>query len=1276
MASLQFNKPIVSSVNAPIPTRDLLSRLQALLDELSAIDQDAIDKSNLMAVKDDLANRKLLKHSNVGVQAYVCCCIADILRICAPDAPFTGGELSTIFKTMFQQFKKLNDQENPYFQQQAYLLKILSEFRSIILITDLPDSEAMILQIFDTLYELASSKNFPTKLEPLASNILSEIILETDNISNTVLKKILNKLITNDVGSSSDSLGLVGGRSNISNPAFNFSVAICEANVDRMSRQIAKLFSEMLYEAKDKDVIDRDDRIKSSLLIENLKKIHRITIQIWRFIPEMLISLIGLIDDELKAEDEKIRVLATETIGKIIGSKSGGSIVHKVDFVVTHRDIWLNWIKKTLDVSPVVRCKWVEQVPQIVEAYALENSSANPSSSSSLGGSDSLNEIVKGLLKCLLDTDERVRFTAVKSIDKISFNSFMGKVCDDKILSTLFQLLREKNPDIRNQVMKVLSSVYNEYLIQVANGTLGKTNGHDSIILEIPNQILSLIYINDLSITSMVDTAIFEQLLPFETNDVKRVDRLCETYSKLDSKSKSSFIAINRRQRQIAGVLEKFLDLGSSLAKLHQEQGDDEEKENQASLVTKLDKTIEWLCQTLPDGFNSRQCLERFYKLSNFRLFYLLKVAISYDSDYVSVKNSMKELLTRLNNPKNLKLETDKTNISTTDMISNFKLLMYRSSMLIFNKSNVAELLNYSKGKDHKWREVANEILENISNIVPEVFNNQVKELVDLLNNDGEGNESILRIIYHYIYKIPDAFPKGIDGSNFHESLKGFAINGSPVEAKYSIKILSLSNSKEIHYTNIFNSIYPLKLEGNEKFATHLSTIAELFLKDPLVVEEKATDITSFLIKEVLLTNRQGAANGDDDDFNDAWNTPILNEKILSLRIFMNRLRSSTANEDITTICQPVLKLFVSLIGNGGEIVSDNSTPNQFQCYLRLYAGFYILKLAKIPFFNEILTQETINRLIYLLQDSNAEVRGKILYKLEKYLSDESVSERFLPLIFFMAHEPNSDLKLRAEVTVKSMYKRHSNANNIKFESSILRLIHMISHTSEFKQLIEGDSQDEHIKAYSYALEYLVFFLRAIAKPENVSLLYYFASRVKQYRDASISEEIYERGPLSQTANNVYCVSELAQLIIKEFCELRNWAMQTWPGKVKLANDLFAPMKSTQEAHAIITKVYISDEVVLKLKLLLKYKLIGRKRKRERSQISSAGTHKRRLQIGTNVKIAKKVIKKTKAPTITEPSRKSNRSKKDVVYAESDSEEDDDDLVGDDVDISNFSLEP
>jgi sister-chromatid-cohesion protein PDS5 len=94
LQKLRFNEPLSWRVGkSAIPVADLLDRLQVLAKELSSMEQDDIDKDSLRKVSQELANGHLLAHRDKGVRAWVTSCVVDILRLCAPDAPFTGNQL-------------------------------------------------------------------------------------------------------------------------------------------------------------------------------------------------------------------------------------------------------------------------------------------------------------------------------------------------------------------------------------------------------------------------------------------------------------------------------------------------------------------------------------------------------------------------------------------------------------------------------------------------------------------------------------------------------------------------------------------------------------------------------------------------------------------------------------------------------------------------------------------------------------------------------------------------------------------------------------------------------------------------------------------------------------------------------------------------------------------------------------------------------------------------------------------------------------------------------
>jgi sister-chromatid-cohesion protein PDS5 len=93
MMRLQFNETLTWRPGKPIPIDTLLKRLDRLAKELADLDQENTDQSSLNKVAKEVASHQLLNHKDKGVRAYTACCVADILRLCAPDAPFTPSQL-------------------------------------------------------------------------------------------------------------------------------------------------------------------------------------------------------------------------------------------------------------------------------------------------------------------------------------------------------------------------------------------------------------------------------------------------------------------------------------------------------------------------------------------------------------------------------------------------------------------------------------------------------------------------------------------------------------------------------------------------------------------------------------------------------------------------------------------------------------------------------------------------------------------------------------------------------------------------------------------------------------------------------------------------------------------------------------------------------------------------------------------------------------------------------------------------------------------------------
>jgi len=90
---LRFKQPLVGRPGKPISVGDLLARLETLLNELRTIDQEEAHHESLRPVANELVTPGLLQHKDVGVRAWTCCCLVDMLKLFAPDAPYPAKNL-------------------------------------------------------------------------------------------------------------------------------------------------------------------------------------------------------------------------------------------------------------------------------------------------------------------------------------------------------------------------------------------------------------------------------------------------------------------------------------------------------------------------------------------------------------------------------------------------------------------------------------------------------------------------------------------------------------------------------------------------------------------------------------------------------------------------------------------------------------------------------------------------------------------------------------------------------------------------------------------------------------------------------------------------------------------------------------------------------------------------------------------------------------------------------------------------------------------------------
>ncbi|GKT87848.1 LOW QUALITY PROTEIN: SPO76 protein [Colletotrichum tofieldiae] len=1277
LVSLQFDEELTWKPGKPIPTTELLNRLQTLSEELSGLDQDTVDVESLNDVAHALGQRNLLAHKDKGVRAYAAVCIADILRLCAPDAPFTADQTKMFFNLVVTHiFPSLSDQGHPYHSQHKYVLTALTDVKSILLINDVDGADDLLLKLFSVFFDGVSGSSNSGPEEGVSKevrNTMTEMLIALVDEASGMNPKVIESRTERGEQNGSQSTLLPKDEP----AAYIMAKEICNVCTEKMVHYVSQYFSDVILDASrfaaktvgnrhDEDEDEDAPRGPTDAELKELKKAHYLIRELWRAAPSVLQNVIPQVEAELSADNVDLRQLATETLGDMISGigaagpppppvldpaqypplrladEAPSQISDNVlttplspqSFAQTHSSAYHHFLGRRNDKTATIRAAWTTAV-----GYILATSAGG------IGlNREEQSELVKHLGEKLNDGDEKVRLAAVKVMELFSFRDFVTKLAapggvdkDGSVLSSLADRCRDKRTAVRVDAMTLLAKLW-----AVGSGELAA--GQESVIAAlagIPSRIFNAFYANDSELNILLDRVLFECLVPLSYPPIKapkntraaasqssqtasvadqdriRAERILLLTQSLDPAAKRAFFAMQGRQPQFARVLEAFINQCESY-------NGGVMDDNRPKKTANLERTVQYITQFFPDPFKVKTDLQKFANLNDRRAYQLVRFSVSAGSDYKTVRQAIKELVKRIN----------ASQIPTS--LDTLLPLLYRSACLLFNRSHLATILDYSRNDKDGLGSVSHEILNEISQRNPELFKTHVGELCKGLIEQAptETNENdptvvdTLKACASYSKKYPEEIPRT---ASFRRL--SYALYGRPVKsAKYAIKILLAKGDDKglVNATSLLEKVMEDWNYGSSHFLNKLQSVAQLELQAPKITLDSDDDILNMTVQQILLKVRTDATDKDPDWVEDAEVDEELQAKCLSMHILVNRLRSMDDVEEAKDKAVPVFKLLKTLVAKRGELCKTKDTPKHHKSRLRLLAAQLLLKLCTIKHFDDFLTPADFNRLAFTAQDPHLNVRRGFIEKLQKYLVQGKLRARFYTIVFLTAFEPSADLKQRVETWIRSRVRALQTSEQHPMEAIMGRLISLLAHHPDFNkpENIENASSDE-LSAYASDLadhgRYILYYLTNVATEDNLGLIYKYAERVKQTRDAIDPD----------ASENLYIVSDLAQAVIRKWQERKNWSFQAYPGKVGLPIGLYTALPSHQIAQEIAEKQYLPAQIDEKLDGL--FKSIDRKKKRK--SVDERGDH----QPAKKARQAPRV-KEPKAPK--EPKLKKQKVKK------------------------------
>ncbi|CAG8556181.1 7930_t:CDS:10 [Paraglomus brasilianum] len=581
---LRFKQKLVSGMSKQIATTELVKRLKTLHEELKKIDQEEVDTDSLASVTKELINESLTGHKDKSVKAYVAACLADVLRLHAPDAPYTDGELRDVFDFFVRQLQNISDTSGPYFDTIFHLLETLSTVKIVLLIIDLQDSDELMNQLFHDFFDVIRPE-MPKNVHKYMLEILYQLTEESSSLPKNAFKVILSQF---------------DERKDENPAAYKLAYDLCNSAIDKLQRCVSQYFTHVIVSAAEKSGASQED-------LNSFKSAHDLIKGLNRSVPKLLSNVIPQLEEELKLDDLNLRLVATQVLGEMFAEK--GSTL-----AIDYDSLWKTWLSRRNDKVAAVRIAWADHCLALYQNHP-----------------ELAKQINDAIRSKMSDPDEKVRIAFCKIFSQIDYESAL-KLADKELLEVLGSRCRDRKQGVRQEAINSLARLYNLAFIEIA--------GSEEKVMEkfdwIPKEILNTLYTNDNEIIACVEKVLHEQILPHNSDVSARVERMLIVLQSLDGKAKKAFFSLFQRQRDAMNEMDIYLRMCEKY-----KGGDGKEEEKVAVLLAQVVKRI---AGKLPDPPKSINHLSNVAKLNDIRLYKLLRDLMSPESDYKTVKKAEKDV--------------------------------------------------------------------------------------------------------------------------------------------------------------------------------------------------------------------------------------------------------------------------------------------------------------------------------------------------------------------------------------------------------------------------------------------------------------------------------------------------------------------------------------------------------------------------------------------------------------------------------------------------------
>uniref|UniRef100_Q9NTI5-3 Isoform 3 of Sister chromatid cohesion protein PDS5 homolog B n=1 Tax=Homo sapiens TaxID=9606 RepID=Q9NTI5-3 len=469
--------PGVKEISDKISKEEMVRRLKMVVKTFMDMDQDSEEEKELyLNLALHLASDFFLKHPDKDVRLLVACCLADIFRIYAPEAPYTSPDkLKDIFMFITRQLKGLEDTKSPQFNRYFYLLENIAWVKSYNICFELEDSNEIFTQLYRTLFSVINNGH-NQKVHMHMVDLMSSIICEGDTVSQELLDTVL--------------VNLVPAHKNLNKQAYDLAKALLKRTAQAIEPYITNFFNQVLMLGKT-SISDLSEHVFDLIL------------ELYNIDSHLLLSVLPQLEFKLKSNDNEERLQVVKLLAKMFGAKDS-------ELASQNKPLWQCYLGRFNDIHVPIRLECVK-----FASHCLMN---HP---------DLAKDLTEYLKVRSHDPEEAIRHDVIVSIVTAAKKDIL--LVNDHLLNFVRERTLDKRWRVRKEAMMGLAQIYKKYALQSAAGKDAAKQ-----IAWIKDKLLHIYYQNSIDDRLLVERIFAQYMVPHNLETTERMKCLYYLYATLD----------------------------------------------------------------------------------------------------------------------------------------------------------------------------------------------------------------------------------------------------------------------------------------------------------------------------------------------------------------------------------------------------------------------------------------------------------------------------------------------------------------------------------------------------------------------------------------------------------------------------------------------------------------------------------------------------------------------------------------------------------------------